>query len=429
MLTALTILIGFQIMLKRIFISLILIGLTSCTLLSNFNSLKLNNQRLDEKSAIVGVLPTLAWQSSDVIIMLIDIEHANPTAIASTQAKEGGFFTFATPRSGKFLVIAYGDTNHDGNFSADEIWASSKTVIKESNEQSQIQKIALTEQSSLPPPKIKRLMQDVPTAAHSKINAGKILDLSDAQFSFAAAETGVWTSLEFINTYGIGTYFLQPWQENARPVILVHGFAGYPQQFNSLVPKLREAGYQPWVFHYPSGLSVDKAALILKLNIEALKRQHQFKSIAIIAHSVGGLVAREAINLYPSTDSPISLFISMSTPWGGNEMAEKGIKRAPSTIHAWHQIASNSNFITNLFEPSLPSNLNHYLMFSFNGTNRWIQGNNDGSITIESQLHQPAQLGAYQMRGFNLGHVAILNDDLALNYIINTMQNDKAFNK
>lgn len=288
--------------------------------------------------------------------------------------------------------------------------------------QDQVQNIILTEQTGSPDQPTQKLLRNLPVAERSLISAGKILDLSAPQFSAAAAEVGVWTSLNFLNTYGVGTYFLQPWQDKKLPVILVNGFAGYPQQFDTLVPKLRAAGYQPWVFNYPSGLSVDKAALILQLNIDALQQQFGFQHVAIVAHSVGGLLARETINLYAPRKSPVSVFVTLSTPWGGNEMAAKGVARAPTAIFAWHQIASNSEFINHLYDQALPTDLQHYLLFSFNGRNRWLAGNSDGSVTIESQLHQPAQFGAQQMRGFNLGHVEILHDEAALSYVIESLK-------
>lgn len=66
----------------------------------------------------------------------------------------------------------------------------------------------------------------------------------------------------------------------------------------------------------------------------------------VVAHSMGGLVARRFIlkNINDHRQDYIRLFISISTPWGGHRMAEKGIDQAPSAIPSWHDMVPNSPF-------------------------------------------------------------------------------------
>lgn len=99
---------------------LLLLGLSGCSMLNNFQALQQNNQILDEKAAIVGVLPELEWQHQDVTVVLLDRQQANAFVVASVLPRDDGFFTFKTARSGQFMVVAYSDRNHDGHYTAGE---------------------------------------------------------------------------------------------------------------------------------------------------------------------------------------------------------------------------------------------------------------------------------------------------------------------
>ena len=76
----------------------------------------------------------------------------------------------------------------------------------------------------------------------------------------------------------------------------------------------------------------------------------------------------------------------------------------------------NSPFIERIFSRSLRGKVDYYLLFSFKGDCSLFMGNNDGSVTLASELDHHAQADAVQKWGFDEGHVAILSSPAVLKY-------------
>ncbi len=70
----------------------------------------------------------------------------------------------------------------------------------------------------------------------------------------------------------------------------------------------------------------------------------------VVAHSMGGLVVREAINRYQgkSSENPIHLFVSMATPFGGHAAAAIGEKHGLIVLPSWRDLNPENSFIGNL---------------------------------------------------------------------------------
>jgi len=86
--------------------------------------------------------------------------------------------------------------------------------------------------------------------------------------------------------------------------------------------------FQAWFYFYPPGFNLgspprEGISGHLASPIERLQIKYGFGKIAIVAHSMGGLVARGAILKYyeRTRRSDIRLLISISTPWGGDVRA------------------------------------------------------------------------------------------------------------
>jgi hypothetical protein len=122
-----------------------------------------------------------------------------------------------------------------------------------------------------------------------------------------------------------------------------------------------------------------------------LQIQYKFKELYITAHSMGGLVVRSFIvnfgNLFPS----ITNFISISTPWGGEELAKSGVKYSPAVIPAWRDIQPESEFIKSIYHKSMPATIEHFLFFGHKGNRNLLRPNNDRVVTLASQLDQRSQ--------------------------------------
>ena len=141
-----------------------------------------------------------------------------------------------------------------------------------------------------------------------------------------------------------------------------------------------------------------------------LRKAYAFNTLAVTAHSMGGLVSRAFIKSYSQTDNPadINLFVSISTPWGGSRMAAKGAVEAPVAVPSWHDMGPDSDFIRNLFAAPLPAGVSHHLFFSFKGDCSLFMANNDGTVELESELDYRAQREALTTIGLNEDHGSIL---------------------
>jgi len=241
--------------------------------------------------------------------------------------------------------------------------------------------------------------------------AGRLIDLNDEIFSLKNAQMGFWKPLSFAKQFGVGVYFLEPYDPDKIPILFVHGASGTPQHFQYIIENLDRKKYQPWVYYYPSGVSLNRISGALDYLIQHLHDKYGFPRLYVTAHSMGGLVARgfNVQNYYQKEQNYIKLFVSISTPWGGLDSARRGVKRAPAAIPSWHDVVPDSPFIKYAFSQKLTPNIEYYLLFGFKGDCSMFMENNDGSITINSQLDPRAQEDAIFKWGFNRGHVPILS--------------------
>ena len=80
------------------------------------------------------------------------------------------------------------------------------------------------------------------------------------------------------------------------------------------------------------------------------------------------------------------------------------LQLAPS----WRNVVPDSAFISGLYDRKLPGTIPHYLLFSYSGRSNRMDENNDGAVTLESQLDYRVQRWARAIYGFNENHVKVL---------------------
>jgi len=80
----------------------------------------------------------------------------------------------------------------------------------------------------------------------------------------------------------------------AKAVILVHGLDEPGALWMCAAPALTEAGYTVLEFRYPNDQPVRDSAAFLLASLDAL-RERGVEEVAVVAHSMGGLVTREAL--------------------------------------------------------------------------------------------------------------------------------------
>src|SRR5690606_17369728 len=110
---------------------------------------------------------------------------------------------------------------------------------------------------------------------------------------------------------------------------------GSAANFAPIVDRMDRQRYAPWFFHYPSGMDLEQlSALFYDIFLSGKVMPPPQNGIAIVAHSMGGLVAREALNRAGSApgEARVALLLTIATPFGGMPAASRGVARAPVVL-------------------------------------------------------------------------------------------------
>ena len=244
---------------------------------------------------------------------------------------------------------------------------------------------------------------------------GAVTHLDDPRFSNQNARRGLWQPVEFVRLVGAGVYFLEPYDPDKIPVLFVHGALGHPGNWAAIVAALDRSRLQPWLAYYPTATRLETTAMALDRWMEQLYVRYRYRRLAVVAHSMGGLVARAFINrLVEAGDGRaegLRLFVSVSTPWDGSELAQHAVDHSPVVAPSWYDVAPRSPFLRSLLAPELPSTLPYNLLYSYAGNSRLMYREpNDGSVTLASQLLPRELLRARAVRGFEESHMSILRN-------------------
>ena len=234
---------------------------------------------------------------------------------------------------------------------------------------------------------------------------GTLVTWDDPRFAPGAGPAGMWTPVEAYKQYGAGVFFFEPYDPARIPVLFVHGISGTAGDFKTIIEKLDRTRFQPWVFQYPSGFRLELISRFLLRTLDELQAIHKFDRYAIIAHSMGGLVSRAAVNqtVQRSATPPIALYITISTPWEGHEAAKSGAEHSPVVLPVWLDMVPGSPYLSNLFRTQLPATLPYYLLYGYKGGS-----GTDGTVSLSSVLKLEAQDQSVRTIGFPDNHMSIL---------------------
>lgn len=375
-----------------------------------------------KKSAEISGEVLIAPDSPHPIFVALYREEAGEHKLYSYwivyRSDGSGEFRFMV-HPGKYYLFAFEDKNENIALNQDEKigWYGKPSLLRiEAGELRSGIKISLQN------PNIQRVVfeklytlseNSVPMQVNQR-RIGEVDDLNDARFEARYATIGLWEPVKFLEGLNSGLFFLQPYQKEKIPVLFVHGAGGYPQQWQPMIDKLDKSRFQPWILHYPSGLRMDLLGETLERYLAELHLRYRFERVFIVAHSMGGLIARKAINRQKNNNGPefIKLLITISTPWRGHSGAEYGTKRSPLVIPSWYDMAKGSRFLRELRKTELSPHLKFYLLFGFRG-----DGVSDGTASFRSLLDLKMQEEAVKVIGFDEDHVSILSSRDAIKKI------------
>jgi len=240
---------------------------------------------------------------------------------------------------------------------------------------------------------------------------GGTVQLYNEIFLKKYGEKGLWRPDVFIEKFGADIYAPEKYDPAKTPVLFVHGAGGTPRDWIYLEKMVDRQHFQSWFYYYPSGLRLKAVSDLLYHKIKHLHETYQFKRLYVVAHSMGGLVARSFINRAgtDATGETLRVFLTISTPWAGEKSAKMGVNNSPVYVASWEDMAPDSQFLDGLYQKKIPPQVNFYIFFSYGGSKRIHWDANDGTVTLQSQLDPRAKSSASRIDGFYENHTGILH--------------------
>lgn len=154
-----------------------------------------------------------------------------------------------------------------------------------------------------------------------------------------------------------------------RPVLLIYGFGQTRRVLNVLETRLRRDGFCVWSINqgglfdtFNTGGVEDLAALVGE-KIAKVVRRYDLPKIDIVAHSMGGLVARYYVKRLGG-DRYVRSLVTLGTPHHGTSMAIPGILALGAFSRAIWQLAPMSPFIRRLKKGPFPANVRLVSVYS-----------------------------------------------------------------
>lgn len=368
-------------------------------------------------ASLQGEVVTTSTKREPVVVALWAAGDLDHTILRHWFMHGAGAFRFVVRAPGSYRLMAFEDLNGDLVYQRDEPAATCRTpstIHVSPGQQLEGLRIAL-EQSERPAVDFEVNLSssaELVSIDDITVSVGEVTSIDDPRFTQEKGSLGSWEPLRFLREVGGGVCFLEEYDSSKTPVLFIHGVAGHPGHWKSMVERLDRRYFQPWVFFYASGGRLQTVSEALYRIAEVLRARHGFSELHLVAHSMGGLVSRGFLDEVFKRESPLKIpvFMTISTPWGGHAAAEMGVKRAPAVIPSWRDIAPGSAFQTSLWERPLPPETRYILVFSFRGRNApFLDRNNDGSVALASALDLKAQMAASHVYGLNEDHVSILS--------------------
>lgn len=377
----------------------------------------------EDSLVLAGPLIKPRKRQESLLLIATSSQYRQDEKVAVVQLKDSADYYMAFLPKGEYTLYFFADLNRDGNFERNElIGCSSANVGLESSKDGTIVDGPSVELDFEKPGKT-----DFRVQVRVRPTSYLYASLDDEFFDPRFGAEGLYNPTALI-AHTQGFFFgLEEYDSSKTTVLFVHGISGTPRDWKFMVEGLDRSRFQPFFFYYPSGLPLDKLGALLAQVIESLDADSKKsrRGIVLTAHSMGGLVARSAIDKLDAkgASSALALYVSFSTPYGGNDSARTGVENAPLVIPAWRDIATGSDFLGYLGRKPFPKKLPFHLFFTYQDQARVKLGESgDGVVTLKSQLLPSLQFAAARIYGFNETHEGLLTSEMARKEFIRLLE-------
>ena len=223
-------------------------------------------------TVITGQVTTPADWQGGVSIAAITADEEAPRVVHRIWLHEPGGYELIVP-PGRYTVEAVADADNRGSPASSLKAASSLIAVHDSGV---ITQVDLVLQRS---PRV--LAHDpIAISARHSTQAGALAGLGSPLLSSASGRQGYWTPVETFQQIGGNVYFLSPYDPGRIPVLFVHGAQGSGADWRHLALTLGDE-YQPWIFQYPSGASLEAMSHLLYWKLLNLRMRYGFSRLHI----------------------------------------------------------------------------------------------------------------------------------------------------
>ena len=378
----------------------------------SFQRLARNEAEKERSFLLVGEIA--GTEGSSAQVRALERRDGALVPIASREIDVGSLFGFVLESGVAHRVVVWIDDDGDGELDASERWT--EFDVSADIPSGEIERMRVAPAASTVPPEIlEALFLDFSGVKPEKgieFVAGEVADLDEKKFSSDVGEKGMWAALDYARESDVGVFFVEEFDPSRTPVLYVNGIGGSVQDWRYHFDHLDRSRYQAWFLQYPSALPIEVAGRILEEGLAILYERHRFDSVIVVAHSMGGLVSRSCLLRAQQEERPYRrALITFSTPWDGHKQASLGVKYSPEVVPSWIDMAPGSDFLMSVSRAELEAP--HVLFFGYDHGPFPPGTNNDGVVTVPSQLARWAQEDAHHIEGFHESHVGILSSEVA----------------
>jgi len=366
---------------------------------------------------IYGRFDGYGQRKEPLLIVAVSREHGMPEIVMSRILYTPAVGYFLALLQGTYDIFVVADLDRNGFYEAQEVVGRTRTdsPLNVSSDRTR-------DGMTIDGPIIALVFgrpQDLslPLRVKTRGSGYLVSSLDDEFFDPQYGEVGLYDPKKFIDHTQDLFFGLEELDPRKTIVLFVHGAVGTPRDWKYLVQKLDRSRFQPWFYYYPSGMPLEKLGTHLANVVRVFddRSNGTMDRLVIVAHSMGGLVARAAINVLCREGAPsfLKLYVSFSTPYGGQDAAKKGVERAPVVVPSWRDVAPGSEFLEKLYQEPFPAKVPFHLFFGFHDDSKLKGECSDNTIMLRSQLDPRVQDSAVRIYGFDATHTGILNDDAA----------------
>lgn len=119
-----------------------------------------------------------------------------------------------------------------------------------------------------------------------------------------------------------GLHLPDDFRPGIHTILLVHGLESHADELGRFQQACRNWGVQTLVFDYPNDGPIAWSGDRVSEDLKALSEKHPELRVAIVAHSMGGLVSRYCLETPGKQPSCVTDLFTLGTPHGGTALSE-----------------------------------------------------------------------------------------------------------